>query len=307
MTKDELIAEIAKLIDKPTACPTLEAVLADWLTETGADMATGTAHVYRHHILAFGDSFAGLRTPIAEIPRRRLDQYVNQPGYTQQTARVRLAALRAIWRYAAAKGYMTANEAQTLRVRRWDRPMGCLEVTETLPMTDADYAAVLEVARRHVNPFWYHSTVLAYRTGLRLVDCCHLEWANITPDFIIVWTKKSGRRVCLPLSDPLISAPDLLETVRAIEAMPRSDPTYVWPEMVAKYKIRGYCSPTYARILARAKVNMKSFHSLRHAFASRLNDAGRTIEDIAKQMGHAGTDMTRRYIHESVKPAESQG
>ena len=61
---------------------------------------------------------------------------------------------------------------------------------------------------------------------------------------------------------------------------------------------RSKFSVYYGRILHRLGIEGKSFHCLRHAFATRLAKAGVTIEQVGRFMGHSSADTTKGYTHE---------
>ena len=67
--------------------------------------------------------------------------------------------------------------------------------------------------------------------------------------------------------------------------------TILDPEKRAKLSV-------YAeRIFARAGVEGKSFHCLRHPFVTRLHNAGKTLEEIGQIVGHSNTETTKGYAH----------
>lgn len=55
------------------------------------------------------------------------------------------------------------------------------------------------------------------------------------------------------------------------------------------------------RACHRAKIPAIGFHALRHAFGTRLGDAGERLEVIAELMGHSKIEMTRIYVHPSLQ------
>ena len=276
-----------------------ERCLRSWLADTGDDMAFNTRRKYQQYLDCFFEAHHCRYRPIHSISRQCLTRFVNEAGHAMSTADVRLAAVRALWSYAAARGWILGDISKTLRIRKWDKAVRFLETKTRLPVTEAEYRKLTDSRIKNRVEFWHEAIVLSYWTGLRMVDCACLEWDSITPDFIVCWTKKSGRRVNLPLSDPLIGSPDLLAVVKSILTRPREDPVFVFPLERAAY-ISGGSASTYARrLFDMVGVTGKSFHGLRHAAASRWAAAGRTIEDIAKGLGHSSTDVTKGYIHEA--------
>lgn len=63
------------------------------------------------------------------------------------------------------------------------------------------------------------------------------------------------------------------------------------PEKRAKLSVHA------GRIFARAGVEGKSFHCLRHSFVTRLSKSGKSLEEIGKIVGHSSTETTKGYAH----------
>jgi integrase len=53
----------------------------------------------------------------------------------------------------------------------------------------------------------------------------------------------------------------------------------------------------FNRACQRAGITDFTIHDLRHHYASRLAQAGRSLQDIRDLLGHANTKMTERYAH----------
>jgi integrase len=94
--------------------------------------------------------------------------------------------------------------------------------------------------------------------------------------------------------------------------LPVEDPTYLFPEQrkihldIAR---RALLPVQFSRICARLGIEGKSFHCLRHAFATqryakmdkealaRKLAATLSLDEIAALLGHSGNGTTRRYVH----------
>jgi len=154
----------------------------------------------------------------------------------------------------------------------------------------------------HTTGFWNAAVRLSYWVGLRLTDIACMEWASVSPDEVIVWTRKTHTRVALPISDPLLGGGDL--RCLFFELMEHNrHAEYVFPEereVALDPAKRAKHSVYFSRQLSALGIEGKSFHCLRHSFATRLAEAGKTIEDIGRVMGHSpkGTDVTKGYIHQ---------
>ena len=58
-----------------------------------------------------------------------------------------------------------------------------------------------------------------------------------------------------------------------------------------------FAAPIFA-LLTKLGISFKTFHSTRHAFATRMKLAGKTLEQIGKLIGHSDVKTTGIYVHE---------
>ena len=151
-------------------------------------------------------------------------------------------------------------------------------------------------------------------TGLRLGDCCNLNWKNVdvVRSIIQVIPKKTakyahGKPVTIPIH-PTLSL--------MFQETPVEDRNgYVLPNIQAYYaKRRSKVSNHIKRIFNDAgivtSVNVEgrthkapeaTFHSFRHTFVSLSANAGVPLHIVQSIVGHESTAMTRHYYHENEK------
>ena len=230
---------------------------------------------------------------LTAITRNSLERFVNAGGAHKSTRVGRLAAIRSFFKYARAKNFILVNPADITFVRRRELEIDQLETAERFPLSEGEFRRILAVA----SPFWKAVTSIAYWTGLRFSDCVALEWASVGPDFLTVWTKKRGKRVALPLDDPLLGAGELRAVLAGI---PRADPVYCFPAQRAECLAgrRSKYPTAFAEMLINLGITNKSFHSTRHAAITRFAIAGKSLEEIGQLVAHADPETTSRYIHE---------
>ena len=151
-------------------------------------------------------------------------------------------------------------------------------------------------------------------TGLRLGDCCNLNWKNVdvVRSIIQVIPKKTakyahGKPVTVPIH-PTLSA--------MFQETPVEDRTgYVLPNIQAFYtkrrsKVSNHIKRIFndAGIVTSVKVDGRThkapeatFHSFRHTFVSLSANAGVPLHIVQSIVGHESTAMTRHYYHENEK------
>lgn len=240
-----------------------------------------------------------LKAPVTKLDFAAIDRFVNTTEDVKVSTREqRLGGVKSYFEYCSAQGLCIGNPARLVRVRLNRMTHEQKEPTKRIPFTKAEYEAVF----RKAEGFWKFATVLGYWTGMRLTDIACLEWATFTDKEIIVWTRKSESRIALPLKDPLIGGGDLVPVLLEIMMEHQHHPTYCFPEQretVLDTVKRAKLSVQFGRLAESAGIEGKSFHHLRHAFATRLDKDGRSIEEIGRLLGHAAgaKETTKGYVH----------
>jgi len=142
-------------------------------------------------------------------------------------------------------------------------------------------------------------------TGMRLVDCAMLKWADVNLDRGTInarpaKTAKSGTQVIIPLHGDLRSM---------LEALPPGK-DYVLPGVAVRYQANpSGVDKTACMAIWYALTEVKSaterpksikgfgFHSFRHSFVSFCANAGVPLSVVQAIVGHGNPAMTRHYSH----------
>jgi integrase len=209
---------------------------------------------------------------------------------------VELAGLRSFFNFCSIRKYTDGDPSRLVSIKCHLLTHAQKEARVRQPFTEAEVKALLQATdpRAHAgaDPFWYCAIAIGRYTGLRLGDICNLEWDCFTePGKMKVWTNKSNTAVLLPLD----RFPALQDAVAMI---PYQDQTYCFPEkreVINDPRRRAYVSVQFSRICARLRIVGKSFHCLRHTYASAETTG---LEQIAKDLGHHSTKVTEGYVHQ---------
>lgn len=276
-------------------------VIKLWLEWLEMRSSPATVSVYLGYVRRLVEFYGVANQPMQTLSERQLYEWVNDPRSSYQTASTRLAAVRSVYRFASAKAMVIGNPSQLVDVDHRIMTVEQKEPRHHQPVTEAEYQAMLGAFPRPQRDW----TILAYCCGLRLCDCVGLQWASFTATQIVIYPSKARRakRLGLPLSEPLVARPELQELIaqllatRAEGAKP-ADEIYVWPRHKEALLIdRGSAfSQDFTRRMRRLGIEGRSFHSLRTAFARRLEAAGKTVDQIAQAMGHEDTATTGIYL-----------
>lgn len=238
---------------------------------------------------------------LPRITPNHVNSFINRDdGTSLSTRQVRLCAIRGFMQWAVEKGYRVGNPAGEKLVRVDMRSLSHAqkEPKHRQPMSRLQYEAILKACEG----FWHHAVVLSYWTGMRLVDICALEWEQFQEDELIVWTRKTGKRVALPIWDTLIGG-GVID--RELSDMSIDHAKYLFPKqrrLAIDPSKKQKLSREFQHILKKAGVKGRSFHSLRHSFVTRLRAEGVELKDIARLVGHSDTKTTEGYSHSSIQP-----
>ena len=172
------------------------------------------------------------------------------------------------------------------------------------------------------NGEWYVLLLVGIYTGLRLGDCCRLDWSqvNLAEGVIQVVPKKTRRHhqrlVTIPihpaLGEALVGGEVKVKGEGEQRNCSLSGP--VLPTVAAMYEeSRGRVAGMLVRIFKAANITMSvrvagrkhltpeaTFHSLRHTFVSFAANAGVPLHVVQSIVGHESTAMTRHYYHENL-------
>ena len=215
----------------------------------------------------------------------------------------RVCILREIFRTLMEKAGMRRNPWDGVNFRPND--------------SHARRALTIEEVRRlirsaaHRGAEWRRLFEIGVYTGMRLGDCCKLDWGNVdlARGIIQIVPGKTanyahGRPVTIPIHPEL--ARILMRTAESRRTgliLPRIHTLYSAHRARLSYSLklifRDAEINTCVRVEGRKwRVPEATFHSLRHTFVSIAANAGIPLHIVQSIVGHGSTAMTRHYYHE---------
>lgn len=231
------------------------------------------------------------KLPISAVTPQHVSDFINRGAERRTTALRKLAAIRQLFCFLRDSGYCSRNPAapSLVRVTLDSFKHDELELTNKTIFTNDETKSLLQAA---VPPFWPIAIELALSTGLRLGDIATLERASLSDTgHLAVWTDKSDTRVFHELGAALVLRLQSLDAVC----------NYFFPEqqqlITSSKHGRSVLSNQFIRLCTSCGISGKSFHNLRHTFATRSRQAGESVRGVATQLGHRDTVVTELYIH----------
>ena len=188
---------------------------------------------------------------------------------------------------AAESGRIASNPQRVVRRLRLTRPQ---EVRPLPPSAIERMRAASEPRDATL------ISVLAY-AGLRPGEALLLRWAHLGEKTIVVFAPKTGARRTVRLLDPL--ADDLGEWRRCSERT--SDDDLIFPGVAGEpWSTEAYKSwrrRAFRDAARAAGVSKATPYALRHSFCSLLLAEGRSVIDVARQLGHGAGLTLSTYGH----------
>lgn len=250
-----------------------------------------TIDIYKHHIFFFCRNHPHYHP--TEITEETISLWVNNPRSTlvADSRWKQLCVLKTFFKWGIDSGICFCNPASLVDVDYSLLTHAQKEPREKIPFTDDEVKKLLTVTP--LGTFWHSATAIGRFAGLRIRDIANLETDCLKkPDRIIVWTSKTDRRVEIPIEHE--------ELDKAIKAIPIVADRYLFPlqQSIASFPhTKAQLSFHFTRLCKRNGIEGKSFHCLRHAFATADAKQGRTWPEIAARLGHAHPSTSAIYVH----------
>ena len=240
-----------------------------------------TIRIYLHSVAEFARHF---RKPPDQLGPEHVRQYqlflVKEKQVSLSTYIQMVCALRFLY---------THTLSRKIAIERIPFPRRARKLP--LILSRADVKALLEAPRT-----LRHRTLLAtlYGGGLRVSEVTQLKVADIDARRGVLWVRQGkGRR-----DRQTLLSPKLLELLRAYWRAERPA-HWLFPSAAGARPISPKAVFLACRNAAQAAGISKPVHphSLRHAFATHLLEAGTNLRTIQIQLGHANLETTARYLH----------
>ena len=154
---------------------------------------------------------------------------------------------------------------------------------------------------------------LAYATGLRLNELCHLRWRDVhaAPDRMCIHVRqgKGGKGRLVPLTPDTLTVLQQWRALQPHTVQGDDAPDWVFTSRADRSKPMHDQSPqrgTSAAADAAGITKHGGLHTLRHCYATHLLESGVDVYSLQQWLGHNHVDTTARYLH-LVRPDSAVG
>jgi integrase len=292
---ESLVLRLHRLSNPGYKVVSLDEHLQAWIDSQKTHVSRRTTAVYedmrRRMTEALGKRISA--APVGDLTTQQVEaamRKITEKGLRASTINMDLRALRRALHAAVMAGLAKANVA----ARESVRVLKERDSTIRAPFTAEEVRALIDHPK--TNEEWRGCILIAAHTGLRMGDVVSLSRKNIDRDRIVVKTTKTEKAVSIPITPPVMAW---------IAARKGS----FFP--ILKTKAPGTLSTCFKNIMKRAGVAewieqpggikaRRSFHSLRHTFASWLANADVHADVRQKLTGHSSSRIHQRYSHHDV-------
>ena len=156
-------------------------------------------------------------------------------------------------------------------------------------LSEEEAQTLYQAVQASVNPMLPYIIPMLILTGARKREVLDAKWTEFDLERRQwrVSITKAGKPRYVPLSDGV---------VQLLSTLAHDSPTWVFPNPKTG---KPYVSIFYSWNTARKQAGLADvrIHDLRHSFASFLVNAGRSLYEVQKILGHTQIKTTQRYAH----------
>ncbi len=259
-----------------------------------------TLQGYRQDLMQFHMFACENNLMVANVSRHHIEQFLialRAAGMSASTIARKKSALAGFFRYLLRQEYCTDNPMERIKVSRLAKSL-----PHTLQIADVDL--LFQAARSYDGPHGVRLRALLemlYATGMRVSELVSLPLSNWFPEQSVVRvTGKGGRERLLPVGPYAQEALTVYIQVRSAFVCGTRSSHYLFPSRSKMGHLTRVRLFQLIKEMA-ATVGMRpeniSPHTLRHAFATHLLQAGANLRTIQELLGHANLSTTQIYTH----------
>ena len=273
-----------EMIGETVPSPSIQAYLSEWLEGVKRRSSPATHERYKHAVTLFVKSLGkAAEQSVRGVSPMHIERY-----------------LSIAFNRAQKFGFIQQNPVPAVSL-----PKAIGTEREVFTMEEIE-----KLVAAAPNLDWQTLILLGFYLGARLGDCVNMTWDNVDADkgVIVYAQKKTGKLVAVPVHTRLLRH---LHHVSESFADGPLCPKLANRTPGGKHGL----SEGFKRVVVRSGLDLKvvkgkgirnmsrrTFHSLRHSFASALANLGVSQEIRMKLTGHSSSDIHQKYTHLAIAP-----
>lgn len=291
---EEFIHRLHKLANPDFTEASLKEFWTDWITEQKRHVGASTATGYEQDLALFTTALGEriMNAPVNALTSAQINAAIDKAKKAgdrrASTINKALASLRRVMEAAIAQKLATHNPAKQSRSLRQ------VDSTERAPFTVEEIRSMLD--HPETSDEWKGAITLAAHTGLRLGDILSLTRKHMESDRLVIMPSKTARQnkvITVPLTPPCLAWIGLRKSsfFPALKKQPTATTSMQFSAIMKKAGV-----PKEIDLPGGLKAS-RSFHALRHTFASWLAEADIHADVRQKLTGHSSSKIHARYSH----------
>ncbi len=245
------------------------------------------------------------------------------PTLSRNTVRLMVATLRAMLNEAIEEGILSENPCRRLGKHYGGAPRS----KKPDPFSREEMVAIETMATQRFAPYYEFVVALAH-TGMRVGECQALMWSDLDtldksvrvernfPSTLstnqVATPKTAASKRAVHATDELLGLLKSLKRKRREQWLEKGSariPKWMFCTSHGTPYLYANLRKVWVRLLGLSEVRYRSFHHLRHTFASELLAQGVPPTYVSEQLGHKNVHITntiyahwikgdkRRYVH----------
>jgi integrase len=291
---EELITRLHRLANPDYKEISLHDYWQKWIADQTAHVTETTLDNYHDDLKRLGEGLgekvmkAPVRSLTSDQVKTALEKLRKKGDRKGSTINLALSSLRRVMESAVSQKLATHNPAKQCRL------LSESDSTTRAPFTIQEIRAMLD--HKQTSDEWKGAIIIAAHTGLRAGDVVNLSSKNVDGTRLVIMpskTAKTKKVITVPLTPACIQwigkkKGDFFPTLKK-----QSKPTTAmqFGAIMKKAEV-----PREIEVAGGIKAS-RSFHALRHTFASLLAEADVHADIRQKLTGHATSKIHQRYTH----------
>lgn len=283
-----------------------ETVAIEWLNmiKLNNDLKPSTIEkysmVYHTHLSSILDK-TRLDELTASLMVEKVSEHISINALAINTQKGIYCVLKQILKYASERYDIQLPSINKIIFNAYKKPV--------MTFTEIEQSRLLSTLYRQMD-IYKVAVLLCMFAGLRIGELCTLKWSDIGTDSKMITIKRTVQRLYIENSKTALveTAPKSNYSIRDIP-LPDSIMELMQSFQNNKEYIFGGDKPLeprtmrnhYKKILEEANISYRTFHTLRHTYATNCIERGVDTKSLCEMLGHSDIKVTLNYyIHPSI-------